>query len=483
MLTLTTATLASIANQNASGIAAATMLPAYPRDGQLGVVHLGLGAFHRAHQALVFDSLLQQGDSRWGVMGVAMRNEAVARALDVQDGLYAVQIASSEGVRWQVGGAIWQTCVAALEPDAVTQAISAPTTRWVTLTVTEKGYSAELARLLVAGLAIRHERDLPGLTVASCDNLSHNGDKLKALCLGVAQGDPLLTAWISTACTFPNSMVDRIVPATTPERIRAAATALGVRDEAALGTEAFWEWVIEDKFVDSADSALLRSVGVNVVNDVAPFEEAKLRMLNASHSAMAVIGAVAGLKVISDCISNPAIHQFIYGLMTHDVGPQLRRRDWPQYRDALIERFGNPALQHSVHQIATDSSQKIPQRWLATVHQANAAGKTSLRLAFAAAAWMRYLRGVDDLGASYGLNDPMAAPLQSLALEHAADAQACVLKLGTIVPIWGEVLATDTTWLACVTQELHRINTLGISDALKELNTELKAKTGSELNP
>jgi fructuronate reductase len=454
-------------------MAAATSLPTYPRSGQVGVVHLGLGAFHRAHQALVFDRLLQQGDNRWGVLGVAMRNEALAQRLASQDGLYAVQIASHAGDRWQVGGAIWQTCVAAREPDTVIQAIGAPSTRWVTLTVTEKGYSAELARLLVAGLTIRHRSNLPGLTVASCDNLSHNGDKLKALCLSAAKDDAALTAWIATACAFPNSMVDRIVPAATPQRARAAAVALGVNDQAALGTEAFWEWVIEDQFANPADAGLLRSAGVNVVQDVAPFEEAKLRMLNASHSAMAVIGAVAGLKVISDCIAKPVIRQFIHDLMTLDVGPQLNRSDWPQYRDALIERFGNPALQHSVHQIATDSSQKIPQRWVATVLHANALGKTSARLAFAAAAWMRYLRGVDDAGVLYGLNDPMAATLQSLSTARAADAQASVAALGTLVPIWSEALVADKTWLARVARELQRINSRGMLNALTELNTEL----------
>ena len=478
MQALTTASLATIAKQPPS---AATALPTYPRNGQPGVVHLGLGAFHRAHQALVFDSLLQHGDLRWGVLGVAIRNEALAQTLSAQDGLYSVQIASNAGTTWQIGGAIWQTCVAALEPVTVTHAIGAASTRWVTLTVTEKGYNDEIARLLVDGLAIRHKLNLPGLTIASCDNLSHNGDKLKALCLKAAQDDMALAAWISNSCTFPNSMVDRIVPAATPERISAAAQALGMSDRAALGTEAFWEWVIEDQFADSADAPLLRSVGVTVVHDVAPFEEAKLRLLNASHSAMAVIGAVAGLKVIGDCIGNPAIHQFIHGLMTLDVGPQLNRSDWTQYRDALIKRFGNPSLQHSVHQIATDSSQKIPQRWLATVLQANALGRASPRLAFAAAAWMRYLLGVDEAGASYVLNDPMAATLRNLAMVHASDAQATVLALGTLEPIWGVNLVADLPWLANVTRELRRINQRGILNALIELNTEIDTELDTKL--
>ena len=155
--------------------AATTGVPGYARSGAIGVVHLGLGAFHRARQALVFDALLGRGDRRWGVLGVAMRSTLLADALATQDGLYAVQIASHGALSWQVGGAVWQTCVAAREPSQVAQALAAPTTRWVTLTVTEKGYGPELAALLVQGLAARYAAGLGGLTIASCDNLADNG--------------------------------------------------------------------------------------------------------------------------------------------------------------------------------------------------------------------------------------------------------------------------------------------------------------------
>ncbi len=369
-------------------------VPTYPRQGAPGVVHLGLGAFHRAHQALVFDALLQRGDRRWGVFGVAMRSTQLADALSAQDGLYAVQVASSAGSHWQIGGAVWQTAVAAHEPARVVQAIAAPSTRWVTLTVTEKGYGPALAELLLQGLAARHATGLPGLTIASCDNLVGNGRQLQALCVDAArQLSPALTDWVERACAFPNSMVDRIVPAATPQRLAAARDALGVADEAALGTEAFWEWVIERRFADPGDAAVLAAAGVTVVDDVAPFEDAKLRLLNGSHTAMACLGAVAGWPVIGECITQPAVRRFIHGLMTQEVGPQLARPDWPAYRDALLARFANPALQHSVHQIATDSSQKIPQRWPPSVLGALRAGLPVDRLAFAAAAWMRYVRG------------------------------------------------------------------------------------------
>ena len=453
--------------------ARAVAVPAYVRTGPVGVVHLGLGAFHRAHQALVFDHLLQRGDGRWGVLGVAMRNTTVADALAAQDGLYSIQLASAAGVSWQVGGAVWQTCVAAREPAQVQQAIAAPSTRWVTLTVTEKGYQPELATLLVQGLAVRHSKGLPGLTIASCDNLAHNGRKLQALCVAAAkEHGPALAHWVAAACMFPNSMVDRIVPAASAGCLASAERALGVPDHAALGTERFWEWVIERRFVDAADAEVLAFAGVSVVDDVAPFEEAKLRMLNGSHSAMACIGAVAGSPVISDCIAVPAVHVFVHGLTTVEVGPRLQRPDWADYRDALLARFANPSLQHNVHQIATDSSQKIPQRWVPCVLEALNAGQPVERLAFAAAAWMRYLRGSDEYGREFAIRDPMATQLHALALAHTDNPQASVQALGTLAKVWGAELPANPHWLERVTYWLDQIARRGMLNALSQLNTQ-----------
>lgn len=446
-------------------------VPRYERCSNPGVVHLGLGAFHRAHQALVFDALLRGGDARWGVLGVGMSNPAVADALAAQQGLYSVQIARKAGTRWQVGGAVWQTAVAARDAQTVVAALAAPHTRWVTITVTEKGYGPALADLLVQGLAARYAMRQPGITIASCDNLQHNGSKLRALVVNTARTNhAALADWINSECAFPNSMVDRIVPASTPQRLAAAQEALGLQDNAALGTEAFWEWAIERRFVDDGDAALLASAGVTVVDDVAPFETAKLRMLNGSHSLMACLGAVLGLKVISDCINEPAIRTLVHGLMTEEVGPNLARSDWPAYRDALLERFGNPMLQHSVHQIAQDSSQKIPQRWPPSALPHLLAGRVPERLAFAAAVWMRYLRGINEAGQAYEQNDPMATTLQPIATTLAGDAAASVRALGTLPAIWGDVLPQHGAWLARVTHWLDAIHTQGARAALDQLN-------------
>ena len=459
---------ASLPTLAARGIAT----PGYARNGPAGVVHLGLGAFHRAHQALVFDRLLHSGDPRWGVLGVAMHNPGVADTLALQDGLYSVQLASAAGVQWRVCGAVLQTCVAAREPRQVVQTLAAASTRWITLTVTEKGYQPALAMLLVQGLALRHAAGLPGLTIASCDNLSQNGDKLQALCTEAArEHGAQLEQWVGTACVFPNSMVDRIVPAASAAATVAAEQALGVADHAALATELFWEWVIEQRFVDATDARCLGAAGVTVVDNVAPFEEAKLRLLNGSHSAMACIGAVAGLPVISACIGVPAVRALVHGLMTEEVGPQLQRPDWATYRDALLARFANPALQHSVHQIASDSSQKIPQRWPPSVLAAYSAGLPVERLAFAAAAWMRYVRGVDERGSEYALQDPMATQLRAQARTHAGNASATVQALGTQRAIWGTGLPGHTHWLERVTFWLGQITRLGMLAAASQLDS------------
>ena len=455
-------------NQASLDVSAAIDKLCYDRkDLAIGVVHFGLGAFHRAHQALVYDTLLAGGDKRWGVLGVAMRSTALADGLAAQDGLYTVQIASREGKRWQVAGAIVQTAVAARERQRVVDAIAAPATRWLTLTVTEKAYGPDLAALIVEGLAARRDAGLNGLTIASCDNLTHNGDKLRRLCLAAADAE--LQAWITAHCAFPNSMVDRIVPAATAQHRADALAATGLDDACALGTEAFTEWVIENHFADPSDAAVLASAGVTVVSDVLPFEQAKLAMLNGSHTAIAVIGAVMGLPTVSDCVAQPALRDFVFDLMTDVVVPQLQRPGLPAYRDALLARFANPELRHQVHQIASDSSLKIPLRWGGTITARRQADLPVEPLALTTAVWMRYLLGEDELGQAYAMSDPMATELKALALQHRGDAAATVQALMAFPSIWGEALPHDTGWTSRVTFWLGRVNAVGVGAALTEL--------------
>ena len=441
--------------------------PSYPRTGAPGVVHLGLGAFHRAHQAMVFDRLLASGDARWGVHGVGMNQPGLVNALKAQDGLYAVRVADGQGVRWEVPGALWRLNVAATQRDAVVNAIAAPATRWITLTVTEKGYTPELARLLADGLKTRWQAGLAGLTIASCDNLQANGHKLKALVL--AQAPSAMHDWIESRCAFPCSMVDRIVPATSEALQQAAQAQLGVQDPTALGVEAFWEWVIEDHFADPSDGAVLAAQGVRVTQAVHAYEEAKLRLLNGSHTAMALLGAITGRAHIADCIGQTHIRRFVERLMTREVAPHLSRQDWPAYRDALIQRFGNPYLRHSVHQIAMDSSLKIPQRWPASVLAQLSAGGGVDHHALAAAAWLRYGLGIDEQGQPYEIKDPDAQKLKALAADQLSQPQACVRALLSQSAWWGNELASHEPWIDRVSHWHRCIVSLGADRAIEQL--------------
>ncbi|MFY9184551.1 MAG: mannitol dehydrogenase family protein [Limnohabitans sp.] len=454
-----------------TALPASVQTPAYKRKAHApGVVHLGLGAFHRAHQAMVFDRLLTAGDTRWGIHGVGMTRPDLVDQLRAQDGLYAVRVADGQGVTWQVPGALWRMSVATTERDAVVQAIAAPTTRWVTLTVTEKGYTPALGQLLLDGLRLRQQAGLPGITIASCDNLQGNGHKLQALVKTAATThDGELLRWLDAQCAFPCSMVDRIVPAATPEVLAAAQEALGVPDQCALSTEGFWEWVIEDRFADPADAALLRSAGVRVTSDVHSYEEAKLRMLNGSHTAMALMGAVTGRAFIADCIAQPGIRQYVHRLMSLEVAPHLKRSDWAAYRDALIERFANPHLRHSVHQIATDSSLKIPQRWPGTILSQLSCGASVDHMAFAAATWIRYALGEDEAGQAYMLNDPQAPSIMAMAKDQKNTLQSCAEALLSRQDIWGPDLPQQAVWRKRVCDWHAEILQRGLMAALDHL--------------
>jgi fructuronate reductase len=435
-----------------------------------GVVHLGLGAFHRAHQAMVFDQLLSAGDTRWGIHGVGMTRPDLVNQLQAQDGLYAVRVADGTGVKWQVPGALWRTSVATTERDAVVQAIAAPSTRWVTLTVTEKGYTPALAQLLLDGLRLRQQAGLPGITIASCDNLQGNGHKLQALVKAAAtEKDTNVLHWLDARCAFPCSMVDRIVPAATPEVLAAASQVLGLRDDASLSTEGFWEWVIEDRFADPSDAALLQSAGVRVTPDVHSYEEAKLRMLNGSHTAMALMGAITGRPFIASCIGVPHIREFVFRLMGQEVAPHLSRSDWADYRTALIARFGNPYLKHSVHQIATDSSQKIPQRWPPSVLGQIAQGASFEHHALAAAVFVRYTLGMDEQDQAYALNDPQAESLMALGAAQRTEPEACVHTLLAREDLWGSALPGNAAWAARVTHWHQQVLQHGVDAAIQQL--------------
>ena len=451
--------------------AAGAQVPKHPRfGGQPGVVHLGLGAFHRAHQALVFDRLLGGGDDRWGVFGFSMRNPAVAESLAAQDGLYSVELADHQQSRWVISGALWRTAVATRDRQQAIQAMAAPQTRWITLTVTEKAYDNALGLLIAEGLQARRSSTAERLTIASCDNLLGNGHQLRALVLQAATGlDSALPDWVERQCAFPCSMVDRIVPASSDAQRERVAHTLGVADATPLAVEPFWEWIIDDGLADARDAQTLANAGVQVVGDVRPFEEAKLRLLNASHTAIACIGAVLGHETVAEAMADPDLSRFVRALMQRELEPHLQRPSLVAYREALLQRFANRALRHRLHQIASDTSQKIPQRLVPTVKRRLADGLPIEHAALAVAAWLRYLQGRDENGVAHGVSDPMGEQLRDIVLRQASAGQR-VAQVMALSVIWGEVGHADgSTWAARCTHWLALIEQHGMRAALRQL--------------
>jgi fructuronate reductase len=380
-----------------------------------GVVHLGLGAFHRAHQAPVFDALIAGGDPRWGVTAVATRSAGLARTLTAQDGLYSLSTRDRDEASIAVVGAIRRLLVAAREPEAVVAALAHPDTHLVTLTVTEKGYSEEGPNspvgLIARALERRRLAGLEPLTILSCDNRSDNGQVARAFVIvaAVEAGIPDAgIAWTDEAARFPSSMIDRITPAPTAEMIDESSAKLGLRDEAAVWTEPFWQWVVEDRFAGERPD--FAAAGVQLVDDVRPFEAAKLRLLNAAHSALAYVGLLRGHRFVHLAIADPELAGLVDRLWDEaatTLDPVAI--DIPAYRAALLRRFSNSALPHVLLQIAADGSQKLPPRILAPMAERAGKGLASPALAAVVAGWAQALATVD------GLADPLIDRLRPIA--------------------------------------------------------------------
>jgi fructuronate reductase len=410
--------------------------PAYDVSAiQIGIVHLGPGAFFRGHQAAYYDALLAK-DPRWGVCAVSLHSVGVRDALGPQDGLYGLAILDVEP-RLQVIGAVRDVLVAPQSPDQVLARLASPDVRLATLTVTEKGYGLDASGdlnlgdpavahdlafadavprsvigWLIAGLKRRRAVGLEPFVALSCDNLTDNGGKLgrAVVAFAKASGQADLADWIETTARFPSSMVDSITPATDDALRAKVATALGVADAWPIQREAFSQWVIEDAL--GPDGPDLASVGATLTTDVSLFERAKLRLLNGTHSSLAYLGLLAGLSTVSEAIAEPRLKAFIGRLMREDIAPSLDTDaglDVEAYSAAILTRFANPALRHELAQIAWDGSKKLPFRLLGTVEDAYAAGRSVERLAIPIAAWMLFVRAQLTKGAT--LIDPLASTL------------------------------------------------------------------------
>ena len=438
--------------------------PAYDRQAtRIGIVHFGPGAFHRAHQAVYLDDLLGN-EPDWAICAVSLHSPGVRDALQPQDGLYTVALLGEQPAL-RVIGSIREVLCAPQQRRAVMARLVDPQVRLVTLTITEKGYclspdgvdaahpdiSRDLVSpeqpisaigWLVAGLRERRERKLAPYSVLSCDNLADNGGRLRRAVLDYARRiDRELAGWIEARVSFPRSMVDSITPASDDALRARVSAALGVEDAWPVQREAYTQWVVEDDF-RSGRPAFERA-GVVMSDDIAGWDRAKLRLLNAPHSALAYLGSLAGLETVAEAMREPVLAGFIERLMREDIVSTLSLPagfEPETYVAAILERFRNPAIRHLLSQIAWDGSQKIPVRLLGTIADALAADGRIDRLCLVVAGWLHF--AVRQARAGQVLVDPLAAQLADAGRAATGDASRDVADFLAIDAVFAP-LASD----------------------------------------
>ncbi len=485
-----------------------------PRALSVGIVHLGLGAFHRAHQAVYTEVAAHAtGDRRWGICGVSQRSPAAADALSAQDGLYSVLVAGGTPGTGDLGGAggpgdgnqvrvvasLRRALFARSSGPELLALMADPAVQVVTLTVTEKGYRHNLATgelpaadpelaadaagrppqtvvgQLARGMEARRRAGSGPLTVVPCDNLTGNGPLLKSLVgqfISWPSGrfDAGLADWVAANVRFPATMVDRIVPATTPERRDEVARLIGLWDEAPVVTEPFSQWVIEDIF--AAGRPAWEQAGAQIVADVRPFETLKLRALNGTHSTLAHLGALAGCETIADALDMPGFEALARSLLDDEVRPTLALppgTDFARYRETVLARFANRALPYRCLQVAMDGSQKLPQRLLGTVRDRLAAGALPRVAVLAIAAWLRAIwAGQDDLGRDLEVSDPLRAAL-SQATAQATEPAAVVSQALQLRQVFGADLAEDERFRQALAEALADLASHGAAATVAAL--------------
>jgi fructuronate reductase len=442
----------------------AIRLPAYDRSRVTpGIVHLGLGAFHRAHQAVVVDDCLAAGAASWGIIGASLRSADTRDALAPQDHLYTIAVRAAEDTGHRVIGALLDSVVARENPARLVERMADPAIRIVSLTVTEKGYchtpqtgdlderhadvihdlnNPDAPRsapgFIVAALARRRAQGLAPFTVLCCDNLASNGHTVQQIVMQLAAlRSKDFGKWISDEVAFPSTMVDRIVPETTDADRDAVAAALGYHDAWPVMTEPFTQWVVEDRFTTGRPD--LAAAGVELVTDVKPFELMKLRLLNASHSALAYLGYLARYETIADTMTDPHFARLAAQVM-EEAAVTLTMpsgTDLAGYRASLLKRFANPALHHRTWQIAMDGSQKLPQRLLGAMQDRIARNLPIATHALAVAGWMRYVTARDEQNRAIDVRDPLAAEFAALAREAGPVAERLAPALLGVEKVFG----------------------------------------------
>jgi fructuronate reductase len=460
-----------------------------------GIVHLGVGAFCRAHVAEYVDDVLKS-DPSWGIVGASLRRPDTRDALKPQGFLYTLAIRSGEGMKTRVIGSLLDVLDAGTQRADLISAMVDPRIRIVTLTVTEKGYchdpaTGELDRghpdivhdmahpaapvsapgLIVRAIELRRTAGIAPFTVLSCDNLPANGATTARIVTGFAalRGEAL-AEHIQRNVAFPSTMVDRIVPATTAEDRKLVREATGFDDAWPVMTEPFSQWVIEDRF--PTGRPLLENVGAQLVANVRPYELMKLRMLNGAHSTLAYLGYLAGYELVTEAIAHQELRTLVSDLMTKEVIDTLPDGlgDLHLYAKQVLQRFANPALRHRTWQICMDGSQKLPQRLLGTIRDRLAAGLEITRAALGVAAWMRYVAGFDEHGRPIDVRDPLASRLRTAAeMAHGRPA-ALVDNLLGVTEIFGVHLKANEAFRRVLTDLVASLIQVGAAETVRRVN-------------
>lgn len=463
--------MTSLSRASLADLPAGIVRPGHAPDSiRTGVVHFGPGAFHRAHQAAYFDRVLD-GDPRWGIAAVSLRSAGTVDTLKAQDGLYTLAILDREPSMRII--AAHSDAIGPGEGTRLKALLADPAVRIATSTVTEKGYClaadgrldfthpdiahdrarpaepASVIGWIVAGLAARRAAGTAPFAMLCCDNMTGNGQKLRAACVALArEWDAGLADWIEAEVAFPDSMVDSITPASDAQFLSGVAEALHVEDRAAVQREAFAQWVLQ-RF-DLPGGPDLATAGVTLTGDVHGYEQAKLRILNGAHSTLAYIGLALGLETVYEAMSDPALEGFVSRLVHSDIALSLKPvegLDTQAYATAVLGRFRNPAIRHLLNQIAWDGSQKLPYRLLDTIQDELDAERNIDRLVVPVAAWIAFVRRKAQ--AHETITDPLAELLARAATD--SDVAHTMLDLRQVFP---QRLATDPRFRHAVADAL-----------------------------
>lgn len=486
--------------RNLSRFADRLAIPKYDRSKvQAGIMHVGIGGFHRAHQAYYVDQLLHTpGNEQWGIVGVALLSfdDKIYQVLKEQDGFYTLVVKELDGSHTRtIIGSIVEYLFAPDNPSAVIEKMADEQIKIITLTITEGGYNYNEATkqfdfsnpliihdlenpsspktifgYLTQALKLRKSQDSKGLTIQSCDNIQGNGHVAKKMLLSfVEKAAPDLLKWIESNVSFPNSMVDRITPVTTPLDISNLYDATGIEDAWPVVCEPFMQWVIEDDF--KLGRPAWERVGAQFVEDVEPYEKMKLSLLNAGHSLVGILGALMGYETIDESISNKEIGAFFSHYMDKEVTPvlgELEGVNLNTYKQSLVDRFGNIYIKDQVDRICSESSSKIPVFILPTVQAQLKLNGPVESAAFVIAAWAIYSLGVDEKGNRLNIKDVMAEQVHEKALE-AKNNPLAFLELEAVFAD----LKTSSTFAKAFTMAYQKISQYGIEKCLISMNASV----------